>query len=333
MQRVQRQVGSLQVGDVPSPLKIKLNAEGNDAHKGLCDHLDDAISAAYGFAIPADGSEDHAVFERADHTALLIEARALLQDMGTGVRRQLEGNGVDLSAIASARELDALLAPPAHGSSGAGGAASGVAGAGAVDPGGGSAVAGSGAVAVGGCVVCCWSSVCVPAGAGAVVVGVAGSRFARFDSPPNSVVWRPPPEADSPATSSGRVTTSAQMTNPSKPVMIARRQREALREERGVPAISPLCATRVRGSGSSPCGRVPRTAPRTGTARLTTSVGRWSPSLMTATSTGVNAADSRVPGAHTFEQTYAAAAEATAVISNVVRSMRRRSRSADIHRG
>ena len=67
-------------GDLPSPLKAKINAEGDDAYKSLCDHLDDAISTAFAFAIPADGTEDHAVFERADHTALLIEARALLQD-------------------------------------------------------------------------------------------------------------------------------------------------------------------------------------------------------------------------------------------------------------
>ena len=98
-------------GDLPSPLKIKINAEGSGAHKGLCDHLDDAISAAFGFAIPDDDSEDHAVFERADHTALLIEAHALLQDQGDGVRSQLEGKGVDLSAIASARELEAPLTP------------------------------------------------------------------------------------------------------------------------------------------------------------------------------------------------------------------------------
>ena len=92
-------------------MKIKLNAEGNDAHKGLCDHLDDAISAAFGFAIPDDDSENRAVFERADHTALLIEARVLLQDEGVGLRSQLEGKGVDLSAIASARELGAPLTP------------------------------------------------------------------------------------------------------------------------------------------------------------------------------------------------------------------------------
>lgn len=71
-------------GDLPSPLKMKINAEGNDAYKRLCDHLDDAISTAFGFAIPADDSEDHAVFEHADHTALLIEARAAA---GRGRRR------------------------------------------------------------------------------------------------------------------------------------------------------------------------------------------------------------------------------------------------------
>ena len=98
-------------GDLPSPLKIKLNAEGNGAHKRLCNHLDDAISAAFGFAIPDDDSEDHAVFERADHTALLIEAHALLQDEGVGLRSQLKGKGVDLSSVTSARELKTPLTP------------------------------------------------------------------------------------------------------------------------------------------------------------------------------------------------------------------------------
>ena len=35
----------------------------------------------------------------------------LLQDEGDGVRRQLEGKGVDVSGIASSRELDAPLTP------------------------------------------------------------------------------------------------------------------------------------------------------------------------------------------------------------------------------
>ncbi|MCA1698343.1 MAG: hypothetical protein LC790_05330 [Actinobacteria bacterium] len=96
---------------MPSPLKTKINAEGNDAYKRLCDHLDDAISTAFGFAIPDGDSEDHAVFERADHTALLTEAHALLQDKGVGVRNQLEGKAVDLSALASARQLDTPLTP------------------------------------------------------------------------------------------------------------------------------------------------------------------------------------------------------------------------------
>jgi len=57
-------------------------------------------------------------------------------------------------------------------------------------------------------------------------------------------------------------------------------------------------------------GRDPRTsawpalseAPRAGTARVTASVGRCSPSLMSATSTGIAAADGSVPGAHNLEQ-------------------------------
>ena len=54
---------------------------------------------------------DRAVFERADHTALLIEARVLLQDEGVGVRSQLKGKGVDLSSVTSARELKTPLTP------------------------------------------------------------------------------------------------------------------------------------------------------------------------------------------------------------------------------
>jgi hypothetical protein len=42
---------------------------------------------------------------------------------------------------------------------------------------------------------------------------------------------------------------------------------------------------------------------------------------MIATRTGVNAAEASVPGAQIFEHVYAAAADATAVIRRVVRSM------------
>ena len=44
-------------GDLPSPLNAKIDAEGNDAYKRLCDHLDDAISTAFGFSIPADRAD------------------------------------------------------------------------------------------------------------------------------------------------------------------------------------------------------------------------------------------------------------------------------------
>ena len=64
--------------------------------------------------------------------------------------------------------------------------------------------------------------------------------------------------------------------------------------------------------------RALRTTPRTGgTAFATTAVDFLSASLMTATSTGVNAAAASVPGAQTFEHANAAAAEATAVMNSV----------------
>ena len=40
-------------GDLPSPLKAKINEEGNDVYERLCTHLDAAISEAFGFSIPS----------------------------------------------------------------------------------------------------------------------------------------------------------------------------------------------------------------------------------------------------------------------------------------
>src|SRR4051812_41016910 len=108
--------------------------------------------------------------------------------------------------------------------------------------------------------------------------------------------------------------------------MIAMRQRRALERVEWY-VTSPGCGTRSSGGGSGgssacePGGGELRTTPRTGTARVTACVGRASASLMIATSTGVNAAEASVPGAQIFEQVYAAAADAAAVMSRVERSM------------
>ena len=59
-------------GDLPSPLKTKLNEEGGGAHERLCDRLDLAISEAFGFSIPSKADEAYRIVKRADQTALLI---------------------------------------------------------------------------------------------------------------------------------------------------------------------------------------------------------------------------------------------------------------------
>lgn len=98
-------------GDLPSPLKAKINEEGDDVYERLCIQLDAAISEAFGFSIPHRGSADYGVFKRADATALLLEARLLLHDNGAGVRHQLQSGGVVLAALASARVVDAPMQP------------------------------------------------------------------------------------------------------------------------------------------------------------------------------------------------------------------------------
>lgn len=92
-------------GDLPSPLKAKINEEGDDVYDRLCAQLDLAISEALGFMIPAKGSADYAVFKRADETALLLEARKLLHDRGTGVQQQLVRRGVVIADVESAARL------------------------------------------------------------------------------------------------------------------------------------------------------------------------------------------------------------------------------------
>lgn len=100
-------------GDIPSPLKAKLNEESGGAYDRLCDRLDLAISEAFGFSIPPDDdSDDRAVVKRADRIALLLEARLLLHDEGAGVQRQLEDHGIALEDLSSSRHVGAPLQPP-----------------------------------------------------------------------------------------------------------------------------------------------------------------------------------------------------------------------------
>ena len=59
-------------GDLPRPLKAKLNEEGGGVYKNLCDQLDVAIAHAFNFSIPAEGTDAYALFKRADSTALVL---------------------------------------------------------------------------------------------------------------------------------------------------------------------------------------------------------------------------------------------------------------------
>lgn len=60
------------VGDIPSPLKAKLNAEGHGAYGQLCDQLNRAISQALGFDFPAKDSADQKALKLADRSALVL---------------------------------------------------------------------------------------------------------------------------------------------------------------------------------------------------------------------------------------------------------------------
>ena len=120
--------------------------------------------------------------------------------------------------------------------------------------------AGGGVVTVcGGTVtVLCGGVVTVFAGAVVVVVVTAGVLLSRC-LPPNSVV-PPLPDAELPATSSGTVNTTAAMTKPSRPVMIATRQlRARLR--------------RCRGRRSRPAARRASPGPRDTAAPRTGAIG------------------------------------------------------------
>lgn len=98
-------------GDVPSPLKAKLNVEGHGAYERLCDQLDQAICHAFGFAIPPKDSDEYAIFKRADRTALLLEARVLLHDQGAGVQAQLQADGFALADLDSTRAIGTPMSP------------------------------------------------------------------------------------------------------------------------------------------------------------------------------------------------------------------------------
>ena len=71
--------------DIPSPLKRKLKAAGQDLYEEVCESLDQAIYASLGIRRP-DLSEKDAI-KTADQTALMIEAAELLHDGGRGIAR------------------------------------------------------------------------------------------------------------------------------------------------------------------------------------------------------------------------------------------------------
>jgi hypothetical protein len=63
------------------------------------------------FGVPAAGSASYCAFKRADQTALLLEAQALLDDHGAGVSEQLKRDGVDLNGLASQHALERPWTP------------------------------------------------------------------------------------------------------------------------------------------------------------------------------------------------------------------------------
>lgn len=100
-------------GDIPSPLKTKLNDEGNDAYARICDRLDAAISEAFDFVTPHEGSADQTTLKLADRSALVLEARTLLHDGGARVEAQVVDGGFALDQLILTRTLEPPLPPPA----------------------------------------------------------------------------------------------------------------------------------------------------------------------------------------------------------------------------
>jgi uncharacterized protein len=74
--------------DIPKPLK-RMISQATDAYDQTCDALDVAISEAFGFERPEQGSPEKRAIKDADKQALLMEAARLLVDHGEALRRDL----------------------------------------------------------------------------------------------------------------------------------------------------------------------------------------------------------------------------------------------------
>jgi len=74
--------------DIPKPLKRKIS-RSTDAYDRTCDALDLAISEAFDFEWPEQGSPEQRAIKDADRQALLMEAARLLFDHGEALRRDL----------------------------------------------------------------------------------------------------------------------------------------------------------------------------------------------------------------------------------------------------
>jgi len=93
--------------DIPKPLKRKMS-KATDAYDQTCDALDLAISEAFGFERPEQGSPEQRAIKGADTQALLMEAARLLVDHGEALRRDLEIRDEESRDLAS---LDDPLPP------------------------------------------------------------------------------------------------------------------------------------------------------------------------------------------------------------------------------
>ena len=71
------------VCDLPSPLKAKLQEEGEHTYTRVCQTLDEAIAKALG--LPELSEDGKAAIKAADNEALMIEAADPLPDRGAGI--------------------------------------------------------------------------------------------------------------------------------------------------------------------------------------------------------------------------------------------------------
>lgn len=97
------------VGDLPTPLKRRLDAESGGYYGRLCQSLDAAIEKAFGIDGVHDDPVAIGIIKAADKQALFMEARILLHDGGEGIRGDRQRTRDAVMAIG---QLSDLLAPP-----------------------------------------------------------------------------------------------------------------------------------------------------------------------------------------------------------------------------